>query len=456
MRKHLIIGRLGSSDRAKIQAATDEVTTTLNLMASDNRLGHGMHQALLDLADLGLLPSEMGIDLLVLAAHIQAADTCISRKTESQDSWTREIRLVVPVSDPPRWNGAGALLKQMLDFLTGDLWVIEFRGRPSSFSSLVPARKPQPHNRRSGNVHLFSGGLDSLIGAIDFLERTDDGLFVSHAGDAATSDAQGKCFDKLKNHYPERKFERLRVWMNFPANFVDGVEHERTTRARSFLFISLGVLAGSAFREGFTLHVPENGFISLNVPLDPLRLGSNTTRTTHPFFLARWRELQSHLGISGRIENPYWLKTKGEMVLECANQEFLRHVIADSLSCSSPAKGRWKGRGIEHCGYCLPCLVRRAALKKAFGSANDPTSYTLRNLQESVLDTRKAEGAQVRSLQIAIARLRDKPDLAKILIHKPGPLSDVEPTQHNDLSEVYRRSLEEIDALLTRVHAQPV
>lgn len=56
----------------------------------------------------------------------------------------------------------------------------------------------------------------------------------------------------------------------------------------------------------FTLRVPENGLIALNVPLDPLRLGALSTRTTHPFYMARWNDLLSALGIPGRLENPYW------------------------------------------------------------------------------------------------------------------------------------------------------
>ena len=41
-------------------------------------------------------------DLLVLAALVHAADTRISRTTESQDTWTREICLLVPVSNTQR------------------------------------------------------------------------------------------------------------------------------------------------------------------------------------------------------------------------------------------------------------------------------------------------------------------------------------------------------------------
>jgi hypothetical protein len=50
----------------------------------------------------------MGVDVLVLAAHVHAADTRVSRDSESQDGWTRVLRLVVPVSDPDRWSATSA------------------------------------------------------------------------------------------------------------------------------------------------------------------------------------------------------------------------------------------------------------------------------------------------------------------------------------------------------------
>jgi hypothetical protein len=72
--------------------------------------GAGAGRALDDLARLNVFPSEIGVDLLVFAAHVHAADTRISRTTESQDTWTREIRLVVPVSDVARWNSSWPIL----------------------------------------------------------------------------------------------------------------------------------------------------------------------------------------------------------------------------------------------------------------------------------------------------------------------------------------------------------
>ena len=232
---------------------------------------------------------------------------------------------------------------------------------------------------------------------------------------------------------------------------------ENSTRGRSFLFFALGVLAGTGLGTDFVLRVPENGLIALNVPLDPLRLGSNSTRTTHPYYIARWNDLLGHLGISGRIENPYWAKTKGEMASACANPALLKALASHALSCAHAANARHlgiKGRGIEQCGYCLPCLIRRAALDAAWGRGNDTTPYTLPDLRAHPLGTRESNGQQVRSFQFAIERLRAAPHLAKLLIHKPGSLAD-EALRLDQLAAVYQRGLAEVAQLIEGVETTP-
>jgi hypothetical protein len=408
-----------------------------------------MGQAIDDAESLGVFPSEVALDVLILAAQVHAADTRISRATESQDSWTREIRLVVPVSDPSLWTAAAPTLKRALDFLTGDRWTVGFRARPKAFRTIMPGRPRGARRPPFDRVSLFSGGLDSLIGAIDILESDGTPLLVSHAGEGAVSKSQEDCLCELKAHYKGRRVDRLRMWMTFPSGLVKDAGSEDTTRGRSFLFFALGVFAGSGLDGKFTLLAPENGLIALNVPLDPLRLGALSTRTTHPFYLARWNELLTVLGIPGQIENPYWHRTKGEMVSNCKNANVLGRATAKSLSCSSPSKGRWRGRKSGHCGYCLPCLIRRAAL-----GSKDPTVYAVQDLRGETLDTTRADGEQVRSLQMAIERLRVNPDLAKLLIHKPGPLTDY-PDHLPQLAGVYQRGLEEVGKLLKGVATQP-
>lgn len=143
------------------------------------------------------------------------------------------------------------------------------------------------------------------------------------------------------------------------------------------------------------------------------------------------------------------------MVAACANGRLLRQLIPTSLSCASPNKGRFQGLGIQHCGFCLPCLIRRAALVTGLHPDPDPTTYTVDDLTARTLDTRKSEGVQVRSFQLAIDRLRAEPELARILIHKPGPLLDESPSRQDALAGVYRRGLEEVGSLLRGVRAGP-
>lgn len=170
--------------------------------------------------------------------------------------------------------------------------------------------------------------------------------------------------------------------------------------------------------------------------------------------MARWNDLLAALGIAGEVRNPYWDKTKGEMAAACLEPALLKKLAADSLSCSSPTKGRWQGLGIEHCGYCLPCLIRRASLMAAWGAGNDATTYTVQDLHAEPLDTRESTGKQVRSFQYAIERLKGKPQLADLLIHKPGSLAD-EVVHLDELADVYRRGLPHFRRLIARSHLQP-
>ncbi len=453
MRRHVIYGRYGATDTVNIPVRDDEMGTELKLYSGQNKLEHGIGTAIEDLHKMGLSPTTVGIDLLIFAAHVHAADTRISRDTESQDSWTREIRLVVPVSDTEAWDKARFTAQRALNFLTGDLWTLEFRPKPESMPAVIPATLPlqdAPFNE----ISLFSGGLDSLIGAIDMLEGGKVPLLVSHAGDGTTSSAQADCYNTLKEYYSGNQLNRLRLWMDMGGVEVDGSDHETTTRGRSFLFFATGIFAGTGINKAFTLKVPENGLIALNVPLDPMRLGSHSTRTTHPFYIARWNEMLNILGLPCKIVNPYWDKTKGEMVASCVNKELLKILAPRSLSCAAATKGRWQKIPAQHCGYCLPCLIRRAALEKGFGKNGDQTTYTMSSLSERVLDSTEAEGMQIRSFQYAIHRLNMRPQLSDALIHLSGSLSDETPERQVALGEVYERGLGEVENILKGVRTQ--
>jgi len=64
------------------------------------------------------------------------------------------------------------------------------------------------------------------------------------------------------------------------------------------------------------------------------------------------------------------------------------------------------------------------------------------------VDERKA--LQVRAFQYAVACLGDRPDLARIFVHKPGPLlEDID--RLDGLADLYLRGIKEVGELLRDV-----
>lgn len=456
MTHHSLIIRLGNKDVVHIDLIRKATQVTpINFLDEYGHLGFGLAQALATLHDLGLTPSETSVDLALLAAAVTAADTRISRDESAQDAWTREIDIYLPVADPDLWSSLSSLIVTLLNFLTGDRWGVHFRSRPALEAGLAP-EQTKLRLIDPTSVCLFSGGLDSFIGAIDLLKQGLTPLFVSHYWDGITSSYQSSCAELLGKHF-NTSLHHVRARVGFPADTVGESSVEDTLRGRSFLFFSLAAMSADALGREIIIHVPENGLISLNVPLDPLRVGALSTRTTHPYYMARFNDLIQGLGIKARLENPYAFMTKGEMAKQCHDRTFLQKTAADTMSCSSPLSRRFDPdpaeRTPKHCGRCVPCLIRRAAILEAFGK--DSTSYRIADLHAQVLDTNKAEGEHVRSFQLTLARLTRNPHRTKFDIHQPGPLID-HPNKLKDYEAVYVNGLREVGRLLNGVQARPL
>ena len=338
MKRHSIIVRLDSTDKAKVSIANkDSDVSVLQFISADKWLNYGIGQILYQLMQREMYPSETAIDLAILAATVTAADTRISRQEDAQDSWSREIDLYLPVSDVELWSDNAQLIARILRFLTGDIWRVSFRPRQKRMKSLIE-RPPKLLGATFNAVCLFSGGLDSFIGAIDLLENGKNPIFVSHYKDASTK-SQEVCAAMLGKLYGDLGPRHIRANVSFNKNDLPGLGTETTTRGRSFIFFALATLAADAIDGTTPIYVPENGLISLNVPLDPLRLGPWSTRTTHPFYMARWQELLDNLCIGAQLLNPYRFNTKGEMISGCANPTFLTKNYNITTSCSSITKG---------------------------------------------------------------------------------------------------------------------
>lgn len=451
MRRHSVIARLGPADTTPIALREPtSVSTTIRFVDGHRRIGYGLGQIVDQLHKRSLRPTDVALDLAILAATVTAADTRISRASESQDSWTREIDLYIPVNELDLWSAQAALIERTLQFLTGDLWRLAFRPRHAKNKVLIEAVSELPLSPYT-SVCLFSGGLDSFVGAIDLLAAKENPIFVSHYWDVSTS-SQKLCAERVGSVYGDMEIRHVRAHVGFPNDLVKGSEGEKTTRGRSFLFLALATLAVSGMQSP-DIYIPENGLISLNVPLDPLRVGAWSTRTAHPFYLARWQEILDGLGISGVIRNPYRFSTKGEMLAGCKNVDLVKKHAAETISCSSVTKARWKGLPLGHCGYCTPCLIRRAAINAAFGK--DPTTYSVPKLAAQPLNGRSAESEHVRSFQMMGRRLAKSLGIEEVIVHKPGPLSDYPVGDIAQYAGVFRRGIEEVGKSLKGVTVKP-
>lgn len=393
------------------------------------------------LSKYSLVPHDLAVDLYILAAGSYVADQRIPRRVYGEDSWSRLIDLFVPVSDPELWTRQADLISHILGFLSGDYWRVHFRQRgdlPEIAHSGPTLAVPN-----TDCVSLFSGGLDSFIGAINLLEAEKNPIFVGQYSSSDVSAAQTRCFEAINRQYPERGI-LFGASVYIPKVLLHGIQ-ENTMRSRSLLFLALGSMIASSLARPATLVVPENGFISLNIPLSLHRLGALSTKTTHPHLMKDFQTLLNQLHLPITLQNPFQFKTKGQMVAECTNQMFLNSTIAGTMSCSHPAQARFARLSPRaHCGTCVPCLIRKASIYAAWGQ--DATTYIRSDLTALANDHRQARNSNVKDFLAAIEKYRQQTTVSNQQLLMSGPLPDME--NLDQYRQVYIRGLEEIASLL--------
>lgn len=380
-------------------------------------------------------PSPKVLDLLRLSMSVYSADHCIRRET-ADDGWTRDIVLHLPVHHIRLWKRARTRLTSVLNFLSGDRWTIELRKH--DYSPSFP--KLQKGRQRPDRVTLFSGGLDSLIGAIDLLERGHRVVLVGHYGAGMTHQFQHDLATKLEKAYPD-SVKAVLTYVDPPH--IQNAEREITKRTRSLLFLMLGLTAADCVGSEVPVDVAENGLITLNVPMTDSRNGSLSTRTTHPHFVEELKELLAALNLKHPIDFPYRTQTKGEMLTNCSNRRLIRKLSKRSMSCAHPEAARWAGASPgTHCGHCVPCLIRRASM---YAAGFDDADYTC-DVITNPSDHATKSGRDFRAMQIAANRFaqteRDR-DAFDILNSGPIPFTELE-----DYVAVYRNGMKELRQFL--------
>jgi len=322
--------------------------------------------------------SSIAFEFYLFSVFVYNIDKLIPRKKLSLDGWSREIEFEYPVNNLQAWNSSNQKIIEMLSFLTGDIWNVNFiQGDSNSFYN--PPKEVSNSKFIPEKICLFSGGLDSLVGSYELLNNQKKTLLVSHYDAAMSSpnNDQKKIIQQLETKFDINKdFD----WVNNRVGAKKGSSKklETTFRSRSILFIGMASYLAHTLTPNESFYIPENGTISLNIPLSPSRRSSCSTKTTHPHFLSLVNGIFNNLNILTKVENPHDLDTKGEMLVPFANDIFFKGLVELSNSCGKGGHTVWWFKiyhnkhfsanidtsETHHCGKCMPCIYRRAAMHK--------------------------------------------------------------------------------------------
>lgn len=199
------------------------------------------------------IPSQFH-DLIEIAAYVYSADQLIFRTHQDTDtfggSWRRNLNFKIPVREPAVWNHPEVrdCLINTLNFLSDDNYEFDF----------TPAMEPrgfQGYLELDDNVHetvpteqvvMFSGGLDSLAGAIDeILLQKRKVTLVSHKSTPKNNGILRSLRRSLSEHAESHLTPEF---LGIRASVKHKSSREHTQRTRSFLFASLGATIAKMLR----------------------------------------------------------------------------------------------------------------------------------------------------------------------------------------------------------------
>ena len=391
-------------------------------------------------------------DLIEVAAYVFAADQAVGRggAHDTGKQWHRRFRFHVPVRLPDLWRRADVAeaLVDVLSFLSDDDYEFTFsqlgRSQPVQLylDGLVPTLEAE-------EVLLFSGGIDSLAGAVKAAVTEQRRVaLVSHSSASKRVPTVADLAATVATKAPARA-RHISVW----ATKAENVGREFTQRTRSFLYASLAT--GVARMLGLdAIRFYENGVTSINLPIAEQVVGGRATRTTHPQSLNGFARLFSLLlDRSFAVESPFLWLTKGE-VIGVIKDAGCADLIKGTVSCSRTFDAT---KLHTHCGRCSQCIDRRfATLAVGLTDEEDPWEmYKVQLMTDErvVGETRTmAESFLRRALALrtmnSLEFLKAYPEASRALRHVGLPSEQAAQRIH----DLHRRHGEEVQAALTEGH----
>lgn len=312
------------------------------------------------------------LDLIEIATYVYCADQATTRGgtgvEEFGANWRRKLFLRIPVRNPDLWRGKALIepLRATLSFLSEDEYHFDFTDlrSPPSYQQYLFSADACASDGRPEEVVLFSGGLDSLGGAIQ--EAVCDKRRIALVTHRPTNKLV-KRHDKLKELLA-RRAAHAPVHLPVSINKQKDLGREYTQRSRSFLYASLG--ATIAQMLGLSrIRFYENGVVSLNLPVCAQVVGARATRTTHPQVINGFAAILS--AVADRkfiVENPFLWKTKTDILQHIAHNG-CEEMVKYATSCTHT----WEMTRLKtHCGTCSQCIDRRFAVLAAGLGDHDP------------------------------------------------------------------------------------
>jgi 7-cyano-7-deazaguanine synthase in queuosine biosynthesis len=303
-------------------------------------------------ASLGGELSPIAADLLDVAAAVFWIERRLLRRRESPT----EFHLRMPVREPKAWKAdVVGSLERLLQFMGNARWTIELTARRGNRNLPAHDATARPFDA----VSLFSGGLDSFCGA-----ATSSGQSVRLVSYYSRQRRKQNQLADALGHAPPVQWRIVRARVREPG---------RSFRYRSLLFLCLGAATASACGARTILQC-ENGVLASAIPPSPAWL---MTKHAHPRVHSLASELFSGLfGEPFVVENPFLLHTKRQCCDLAKKEagiakfeslaretETCWHFWSNRLPGARPESDKKpkKSPG-EHCGVCIPCIVRRTAL----------------------------------------------------------------------------------------------
>ena len=320
------------------------------------------------------------LDLLEMAAYVFAADRLThrgSREAVEYQSWSRSLHFIMKVRDYEFWRqpSVSTALASALRFATGNHnYEFTFQaGHATSPTSLFDSESFSMSHDGDLSIMLFSGGIDSLAGAVQRLEQTSEHVcLISHVSQVGTIRTQRGLASALQRHY------RGRVSPYRFKTHLQGIgRKEETQRSRPFLFGSIAFVLATAFgRDHFYIY--ENGVTSLNFSRRDDLINARASRTTHPQTVGRLAYLFSMIA-----ERPF-LHRNTHL---CGTPNLTWWNASNTVDTDTCYLVRYRvveltiqERNATHCGECFQCLDRRIGIYGAKADELDNESLYATNI----------------------------------------------------------------------------